>query len=509
MRLPIATGALTVLALVLAATPDAARAEFEECVHVVGYESSGEKLTLDPSQQLSSHEPTMLYAIFNRLVDLDENFEPFPELAESWNVSDDGKTWTFTLRQGVKFHDGSDFDAADVVHTYKRLIDPALASPAAAVLSFLTADGITAVDAHTVQFTTAEPVAELPLIFTTKFTLIVPEGATPESLRETPVGTGPFSVEKFKVGEPLSVFRKNPTYWKAGLPKAECLKMSVAQEGLTAAVALQSGEADVVTSIDPAMVPQLKGDSNVQLLSTGAGTSMVISMYVDTPPYDDVRVRQALKLVADRQTMVDTVLLGFGEPGNDNPVPPTWASAWTNEPRQRDIEKAKALLAEAGKEGLTIDLYTAEAIPGMVKMAEAYSQMAAEAGITVNVITTPAESFWDDVWLKQPFVTSGWSIRPPIEGLSVAYTKASEWNETHWLRDDFEGLLAQAKSELDPAKRTEVLKQAQKLLSDEGGVITLMFVHQIVGVRSACSGFTPHAQNFNLNYEELACSDKG
>lgn len=509
MRLPITFGAATALALVLAATPDMAKAEYEECVSIVGNESSGEKLTLDPSQQVSSEEPTMLFAIFNRLVDLDDKFEPFPELAESWNVSDDGKTWTFILRQGIKFHDGSDFDANDVVHTYKRLIDPALASPAAAVLSFLTADGITAVDAHTVQFTTAEPVAELPLIFTTKFTLIVPEGSTPESLRETPVGTGPFVVEKFKVGEPVRVFRKNENYWKEGLPKAACLKMTVAQEGLTAGVALQSGEADVVTSIDAALVPQLQGDSNVTLLPTGAGTSMTLSMVIDTPPFDDPRVRQALKLVVDRQALVDTVLLGFGEPGNDNPVPPTWSSAWSSEPLARDVDKAKALLAEAGKSDLTVDLYTAEAIPGMVKLAEAYRQMASEAGVTVNVITTPAESFWDDVWMKQSFVTSGWSIRPPFEGLSVAYTKASEWNETHWLRDDFEGLLSQAKSELDATKRGEILKQAQQLLAQEGGVIIPVFIHQIAGMRSACTGFTPHAQNFNLNYEELTCSDKG
>ncbi|MSP83441.1 MAG: ABC transporter substrate-binding protein [Alphaproteobacteria bacterium] len=499
---------LAALGLAFGLAPAVARAAGEECVKIIGNESSGEKLTLDPSVQTSSDDAILVFGIYNRLVDLNGKFEVVPELAESWEASDDGKTWTFHLRQGVKFHDGSDFDANDVIYTYKRLIDPALASPAAAVLSFLTPEGITAIDANTVQFTTAEPIAELPLLFTTKFTLIVPEGATAEGMKNTAVGTGPFMVEKFNVSDPIRVFRKNPNYWKAGLPLSECLRITVAQEGLTASVALQSGEADLVLSVDAASIPVLKEDSNINLLETGAGTSMTYSMWIDKPPFDNLKVRQAMKLVVDRQALVDTVVLGFGEPGNDNPVPSSWPSAFTSEPLARDVEKAKALLAEAGyPDGLTIDLYTSEGIPGMTKFAEAYKAMAADAGITVNLNVTPPDSYWDDIWLKQSFVTSGWSIRPPIEGLSVAYTKTTDWNETHWIRDDFEALLQAARTELDATKRVDTLKQAQKLLAEEGGVIVGLFIHQVAGIRSACTGYEPHAQNFNVNYEDLACSD--
>jgi peptide/nickel transport system substrate-binding protein len=502
---------LTALGLLFGLAPGLALAAGEECVHVLGNESSGEKLTLDPSQQLSSDDATLVYAIYNRLIDVDDSFEPVPELAKSWQVSDDGKTWTFHLVEGVKFHDGSDFDANDVVYSYRRLLDPALASPAAAVLSFLTPEGITAVDPLTVQITTANPVAVLPLLLTTKFTLIVPEGADAAAMKKTAVGTGPFMVEQFDISNPVRILRKNPNYWKAGLPKAECLKITVAQEGLTAAVALQSGDADLVLSVDAASIPVLQADPNVTILETGAGTSMTLSMWIDQPPFDNPKVREAMKLAVDRQAMVDTVLLGFGEPGNDNPVPPSWPSAFTSEPLARDVEKAKALLAEAGyPDGLDIDLYTAEGIPGMVKFAEAYKAMAADAGININLINTPPDSYWDDVWMKKPFVTSGWSIRPPIEGLSVAYTKEAMdamWNETHWLRDDYEGLLQQARAELDPAKRADIIKSVQKLLATEGGVIIPLFIHQVAGMRSACSGFKPHAQNFNLNYEELVCTD--
>lgn len=510
MRISPSGRAMAVWGIVLGAMPGTALAAYEECVHVAGNESSGEKLTLDPAFQISLDDAALQFAIYNRLVDLDANFEVIPELAESWEVADDGRSWTFHLRRDVKFHDGSDFDAKDVVHTFRRILDPALASPAGAIHSFLTADGIKAIDAHTVQFTTAEPVAELPLLLTNKFTPIVSEGATLEQLKETAVGTGPFMVEKFRVGDPVRIFRRNPNYWKAGLPKAECLKISVVQEALPAMAALQAGQADLILSLDATTIPTLQANPDIVLLETGAGTVLTLSMFTDTPPFDDSRVRQAMKLVIDRQVLVDTVLLGFGEPGNDNPVPPTWPAAYSDQPLQRDVEKAKALLAEAGHaDGLTVDLFTGEAVTGMVKLSEAYREMASEAGITVNVNVTPADSFWDDVWLKRPFATSAWGIRPPIEALSIAYTKDADWNETHWRRDDYDQLIETARTEIDPAKRAEALKQAQRLLTEEGGVIIPFFIHQVGGMRKACTGFQMHAQNFNLNYEELSCSDKG
>jgi peptide/nickel transport system substrate-binding protein len=189
---------MSVLGLMSVTMPTTALAAYEECVHVVGNESSGEKLALDPARQVSLDDAALQFAICNRLVDLDEKFEVVPELAESWEVADEGRSLTFRLRRDVRFHDGSDFDAEDVVHTFRRILDPALASPAQPIHSFLTAEGIQAIDKHTVQLKTGEPVAELPLLLTNKFTMIVPAGSTPEQLKEKAIGTGPFMVEKVR-----------------------------------------------------------------------------------------------------------------------------------------------------------------------------------------------------------------------------------------------------------------------------------------------------------------------
>jgi peptide/nickel transport system substrate-binding protein len=335
----------------------------------------------------------------------------------------------------------------------------------------------------------------------------VPDGAKHEDLRLKADGTGPFMQEQFVPNDPVRILRKNPNYWAAGKPKADCLKITVAQEPVAAVTAIKAGQVDLVLNVDPTGIPTLKDDPNVQLLETGASNSMTISMWVDTPPFDNIKVRQALKKVVDRQAMIDTVLLGFGEQGADNPVPLASPASFVKEAPKPDIEGAKKLLAEAGHaDGLKLDLYTAEGVPGMVRMAQVFAEMAKPAGFDINVIVTPAESYWDDVWLKKPFLTSAWSMRPPGEGLAVAYTQSAKWKETHWERPDFDALLLKANTTVDEAERIKLHQEVGKLLTDEGGVIIPMFVHQVLALRKGCTGYTPRAQNFNLNFEDLSCS---
>ncbi len=497
----------TAPALLLLAQPQIAMAAVgDECVHVLGYEWSGEKQSMDPADMTSGDDAYHIFAAYNRLVDVDDNFNVTPELATEWAVSDDGLTWTFKLREGVTFHSGKPFTSADVVYTFKRLLDPATGSGAAAVLEFLDPAGIAAPDATTVTFTTKSPVVELPVLISNKFTNIVADGATADTLHLKGDGTGPFMQEQFEPNAPVRILRKNPDYWAAGLPKAECLKITVAQEAVAGVAAILSGDVDLMLNVDPSVISALQGNSAVSLLQTGASNSMTVSMWVDTPPFDDVRVREALKLVVDRQAMVDTVLLGFGQVGADNPVPLANPASFVAEAPKQDYDKAKALLAEAGHaDGLKFDLYTAEGVPGMVRMAQVFAEQARPAGIDINVIVTPAESYWDDVWLKKPIVTSAWSMRPPGEGLAVAYVQSAKWKETHWERPDYDAMLQKANTTVDTQSRLEQYKEAGKILATKGGLILPMFVHQVLALRTGCTGYAPLAQNFNLNFENLAC----
>jgi peptide/nickel transport system substrate-binding protein len=356
---------MAIAGIAFAATPrPAAAAAGDNCVKVLGYEWSGEKQSMDPADMHSGDDAYHTFAVYNRLVDVDDNFKVLPELATEWSVSPDNLTWTFKLRQGVKFHSGKDLSSADVVYTFKRLLDPTLASGAQSVLEFLDADGIKAPDPYTVTFTTKKPVVELPVLITNKFTNIEPDGAKHADLELHEDGTGPFMQDQFTPNAPVRILKKNPNYWDAGRPKSDCLRITVAQEAVAAVSAIKAGQVDLVLNVDPSVISALKGDPNVQLLQTAASNSMTIAMWVDTKPFDDNRVREALKLSVDRQAMVDTVLLGFGETGADSPVPIANPASYTAEAPKQDIAKAKQLLADAGyPTGLKFDMYTRRAYP--------------------------------------------------------------------------------------------------------------------------------------------------
>ena len=177
--------------------------------------------------------------------------------------------------------------------------------------------------------------------------------------------------------------------------------------------------------VDPATIATLKARSRASPLTKApGGTAVTMGMFIDMPPFDNPKVREAMKLVIDRQAMVDTALLGFGIPGNDNPILPTSPDAYRTDIMQRDVAKAKQLLAEAGHpDGISVDLHAADLMPGTMAMVQAYQQMASEAGIKVNIINEPAGEYWDTIWLKQPFAVSNWGMRTTPAALSVAYRK--------------------------------------------------------------------------------------
>jgi peptide/nickel transport system substrate-binding protein len=479
-----------------------------KCVTIAHDVASGEKLNLDPARNVVLDGAGLIVTIYDALVDFDSNFQLIPRLATSWESNADATEWTFKLREGVKFHDGTDFDASDVVYTYRRILDPDLGSPGRALLAFLEPEGIEAVDAHTVRFTTKNPTPQLPTQIKSRFVHIVPEGATAEDMENHGVGTGPFILDKdFDKGAPFWEVTRNPDYWQPDIPKAECVRFTAVLEPITRAAALISGEIDVATAVDPQLVPLLDANADVNVVKASGGASIALSMWVDTPPFDDVRVRQALKAVVDRQAIVDGALFGLGEAGADSPIPPSSPFAYLSDPPQRDVARARQLLAEAGyPDGLDVSLHVAPAAVGYMNVAQAFVQMAAEAGIKVKLNQVPAGTYWSETWLKVPFMVSGWGPRPPSAALSVAYRKEAVWNETHWFRDDYDALLDRADATLDEAERIELWKQAQKMLVEESGTVVTSFFPSIAVLRAECTGHVPHPSRFYFDFREVMCN---
>jgi peptide/nickel transport system substrate-binding protein len=504
--LPFAAAAAAALAFSTMAQPSFAATE---CTRVIGYEPWTPQTTIDPAYNVTQTDVMYVMALFEPLAWVDSNFGLEPRLATSWEPNADGSVWTFHLREGVKFHDGSDFDAEDVVFTYKRMLDPASASPAADVMPFLTPDSVEVVDKHTVRFTASEPVVELPFRISNKFALILSSGDSTEDIKANANGTGPFMLDEFSPAAVRATLKANPDYWRAGLPKSDCIEISAIGESVARAAAVMGGEADVLLAVDASTVLSVGDDAEVEILQTEAGPLMMMWMMGDVAPYDDVRVRQALKLVIDRQKLVDVALLGFGSIGNDNPVPPSSPEAYRSDPIPQDIDKAKALLADAGYgDGLDIDLFIgATALyPGLDIMAQAYKEMAAQAGIEVNLVPAPVDSYWDEIWMKKPFSQLYFSLRPASTGLTIAYTSDAPYNGIHWFDDAFDKLVADAGKTLDKDKRRGLYQQAQRMLAEESGLILPAFSAVVSMVRNGCSGFQPHVEVNRVQYENIVCN---
>ena len=495
--------ATTFLVAALGAAPATAQ---DDCLRVMTFDWSA-SLIIDPARIVNNSDLLHVNAAYEPLVVFDNDFQVSPWLAESFTPSEDGRVWTFQLRPGVTFQDGSPLTAADVVYTYRRLLDPTTGSPAASELTMLTLEGIQAEGTDTVVFTTAEPVAELPLLLATKYASIVKEGATAESLAMASNGTGPFVIRSFQADAPRTVLQANEDYWMESKPLESCLELSGSGDPVTRATALQSGDVDILIAADPTTIPLLQATEGVTLPEAQGALLMSMVMMTDQPPFDDPRVREALKLVVDRAAMVDLVALGFGIQGNDNPVPPTSPLASSPEARAQDIERARTLLAEAGySDGLTVDLWTGatDLVPGMLAMVQAYKEMAAEAGITVNVKTAPSNSFWDDVYMKQPFVTSYWYTRHPVSSLSLAFRSDAQYNETNWKDPAFDALLDEAARTIDPAASAELYRQAQLRIIEEGGQIVPLFSSLVAAVRPGCIGYVPHVES-RVMFGDIAC----
>jgi peptide/nickel transport system substrate-binding protein len=491
-----------------ASNAPAARAATAKCVKYAGVETSGNKNSMDPAQQPSSQSSLNVNASYDRLTTEDDNWKVLPQLATSWKSNAAGTVWTFQLRKGVKFWDGKLLTSADVVYTFRRVLDPKTGSEGLSQMSFLKRSGITADGPYRVKFTTAKPVAELPLLITNKNTFIVQKGSTAATLRAKGAGTGPFIPVDFKPAKQVQMFKRNPNYWQKGLPKAPCLQLYVIQEPNSMLAALQTGQVDFSQQVAYEIVPALKSDPRVKLTATAASTSMTMPMWTDTAPFDKVEVRQALKKVVDREQIVQNALLGYGVVGDDNPVPPSSPDAWRKTVPGPDVPGAMKLLESAGYNAanpLKVDMYTADMIPGIVNMVQLYKQQAAKAGIQVNVITGPASEYWDNVWLKQPFQVSAWSARPAGLALSIAYLANAPYPESHWKVPAFDALIKKANTTVNPSARSAIYKQAGKMLTEQGGEIIPAFQKVVTATRSNCSGYVPSIQFVQFDFTKLQC----
>jgi peptide/nickel transport system substrate-binding protein len=448
-----------------------------------GATGGGSKDTLDPHAPVTNPDIARVSNLYEPLLFWNNTYELEPALAESVEGSKDAKTWTIKMRQGVTFHNGKDVTADDAWFSIQRVSNPKAPLSAGGQLStILDFEASKVVDPTTLQLVLKVPYALLDSLLA-EYTL----GIIPTDFDiANPVGTGAFAYKSFDPGK-TSTFTKYADYWGDAAFVDE-LQIQDFSDDSAKVNALQAGQIQTVDNLPYNLIDTIEGSGGGALVSE-TGAWVPFTMRVDSAPFSDVRVRQAMRLIVDRQQMIDQTLSGYGTLGNDMYAPFDVAYASDLPQREQDIDQAKSLLAAAGQEGLQVELFTGDDI-GSVAPAAAnlFVEQAKAAGVDVKV--TKKTPFYDDQYLSYPFAQDFWNTRNYIPQAVVGTfppDQGGTYNETHWDNQQHRDLVNQAAQELDATKRADLLHQAQEIEYDEGGLI-------IWGFRKQVDGFGPNVK---------------
>jgi peptide/nickel transport system substrate-binding protein len=438
----------------------------------VGVLSNGAIETIDPRASFNTQDSVRLQAIYDSLYFTDNDLQNVRMLAESEEVSADGRTWTIRIKDGITFHNGKPLTADDVVWTVGLWVDP---KTSGASYSFagrvIDPKSIKKVDARTVRIGLKEPNFRFPeLLGIYGACGIVPHGADPA---KSHVGTGPFKFQSFTPGKE-SVMVANKDYWQAGRPYVDQLTVNSSFTDEASRInALASGQVDVLPYL-----PFSDAKANLKggrfEVTRGSGSAMYyFVMIAHQKPFSDVRVRQAMRLLADRDELVKVVFSGLGTPGND--VPGRECQFYDSSmKRAQDIEQAKSLLKQAGQQDLRVTLEVADVAPGQVTAAQVLAQQAKAAGVTIDVRKKVVDQYFGPLYKKVPFGQSYNQTVPSLQfywatGLLDGYDGV--YNETNWDSRKTDRLYREANATKDDAKAAQIWGELQKEQFDEGGML--------------------------------------
>ena len=471
-------GALSLLAVVaLAAAPLSTASADEQCpvrggTFTIPFAPEPADLTPGANAQ---YAPSLIFGnIYDTLLVLDREGNLLPGLATDYSVSDDYLSVDFTLREGVMFHHGREFEAKDVVYTFERLLDPEFASPWAKQLGSI--ENVEALDRYAVRMRFKEPFAPiLSVVSTAWYTAIVPHDFTPEhNLNEKASGTGPFKLVSY-VPDDHVLLEANPDYWEAGYPCIDAVRFNIIPDPQTQVSAFRQGNADIVVLGDPKFIPILRDVEGARLIEpAGAVNESGLAINTAEGPTADVRVRRALSLGTDRAEVIDTVLFGYGEVGTKiscGKVPYGWCQdadpplPW----HDYDPDQARALLAEAGyPDGL--DLTMQVSLPLDIQTAEILQEQWSRIGVNLEIeqIADFNQQLDNYINVKHQLsiVSLVWQPDPHSDVYQIYYS-TSPINLGKFADEELDRLLDAGKVELDLEKRIKIYKDVQNLVADQ------------------------------------------
>jgi peptide/nickel transport system substrate-binding protein len=428
---------------------------------------------------------------------------------EKWEASDDLKTWTLYLRKGIKFNNGDELTADDVIFTMGEWLNPDIGSSMLSLLSYLDGpESIDRVDDYTIRWNLNAPNISIPEHLYHYPGVILHRDFQGDFIKQ-PIGTGAFTLVEYAEGE-RAVLKRREDYWQMGedgqpLPYLdEIIYVSIDKDAAIAA--LQSGQVDTMFQARPSDWQALKSNPDVNVVSASTSAGYLIRMRVDLEPWSDVRVRQAMMKCQDREKIMQLGYYGEGDLSIDAHVAPIHPEYCEKPIPAYDPEGSKALLAEAGyPDGLKVTLATKndEAEP---EIAQALKELAAPGGFDIQLDITDPGGFWDR-WTEVDFGITSWSHRPlGIMVLPLAYTADKDgnpipWNETRWVDEEFVALLGQAEQTLDLEERRAIMCQLEDIMQERGPIANSFWKNVWRLARSNVMNIQAHQSEYDLFYE--------
>lgn len=441
--------------------------------------------TLDPAKQSNQTDYSRCNMLYNGLTSLDGSLTPQPALAERFDTKD-AKTWVFTLRRGVTFHDGKALTPADVVFSISRHKDPATASKAKVQADQI--ESIKATGPNEVTIVLAAPNADLPVILGTFHFHIVKDGTTDFNAG---IGTGPYKLKEFKPGV-RSVVVRNEAYWKPGKPYLDEIEFVGIADENARVNALLSGGMDLVGVVNPRSVARVTGTPGFAIMKTQSGQYSDLAMRRDMGPGANPDFVLAMKHLFDREQMKKVIALDQAVIGNDQPIDPTNRFHFAGLPQRAfDPEKAKFHLKKAGVSG-TVPVVCSPVALYSVEMALMLQQTAKDIGLDIEVKRMPADGYWSNHWLNSAVGFGNINPRPSADMLLTQFFKSdAQWNESRWKSEKFDQLLLAARAETDFAKRRQMYADMQTMIHQEAGIGIPLFLASLDGHSTKVKGLSP------------------
>lgn len=463
---------------------------------------AGTPRMLDPAKQNFGDEWNLAANIFDTLTIWNYDGTIQPLLAESWETSDDLKTWTFYLQKGVKFHNGQDLTANDVKATIEHVLDPATGSPLRTPLQ--TIESIDVVDEHTVRFNLATPYGELDGVLTNVAASISPADKI-ETQAQEPIGTGPFKLKEIMHGDHVTLV-KNENYWRPGLPKLDEVIFKEIPEPATRVTSIQNNETDIFWYVPFDLVEQLRSSPGIVIDESTTNGFDVLVMHVEKEPFNDPRVRQAIRLACNKQELLQLCLQGHGEQvvlplRPSDPFYPDHVADW-----EQDYETAKQLLAEAGyPDGFETPMYIGLGRPARERMAEIIADMLKPLNIRCNIQRMPIDKFFAEVEFHGEFYTTGFFSAPaPHMHLAPHFVTGGHWNVYHYSNPEVDRLFEEAKATRSDEEKKRLYGEITEIVIRGDGPNMIPWVTTYINaIRDHVQGFRSYP-DFYLRLAEVS-----